>query len=155
MNDNQTDYSRHVPRFVHVLPANVGQSKRVFVVLIGWGAEVAGLILEPCEHTWFASTPFPGLAAPCVRYISPHVCTTVLMMRIVDPKHNKSSKRGLDSLNSGCAWFTDLEPSLSRGRRGDDLYTAAAALGLGTSLFFIHIYVTSLKRFVQVGPCSF
>lgn len=37
-----------------------------------------------------------------------------------------------------------------RGRRGDDLYTAAAALGLGTSLFFIHIYVTPLKRFIQV-----
>lgn len=31
------------------------------------------------------------------------------------------------------------------------MYTAAAALGLGTSLFYIHIYVTPLKRFVQVS----
>jgi len=34
-------------------------------------------------------------------------------------------------------------------RRGSDLYAASAALGLGTSLYFIHIYVTPLKIFVQ------
>ena len=35
-------------------------------------------------------------------------------------------------------------------RRGDDLFAAGGALGLGVSLYFIHIYVTPLKRFVQV-----
>jgi len=30
------------------------------------------------------------------------------------------------------------------------LFAAGGALGLGVSLYFIHIYVTPLKRFVQV-----
>ena len=42
------------------------------------------------------------------------------------------------------------QSAVSACRAADDLFAAGGALGLGVSLYFIHIYVTPLKRFVQV-----
>jgi uncharacterized integral membrane protein len=43
-----------------------------------------------------------------------------------------------------------LEAAVCACRKLDDLFAAGGALGLGVSLYFIHIYVTPLKRFIQV-----